>query len=353
MRPVRCLTAASTWATIGAVLVLPHRIREGYPMFHRAVPLILLLLLIAPSTVIAQGKAKAKSPPERPEPTVADFAYGHDSPRQVFDFWQADREQSEKPTPVVLLIHGGGWQNGDKTGYGESSIQPFLDAGISVAAINYRFIPQAMEQQVEPPVKACLHDAARRMQTIRSKAKEWNVDPNANRGDRRFGGRLHVAVAGDARRPGRSRIAATRSRGESYAADVCGCAAVPRRRSTRSRFASGFPMPSTAGMRLASRGKAASGPMNLSCSLKTAIRCCRGLRSIRRSSWSARTTRRSIWTTRTRSNRRPRGQKEAGPDALGDVRRGAGGEAQATPAWKRCSRIRGTRMRSMGRPRSF
>ena len=35
-------------------------------------------------------------------------------------------------------------------------IQPFLDAGISVAAINYRFIPQAMEQKVEPPVKACL-----------------------------------------------------------------------------------------------------------------------------------------------------------------------------------------------------
>ena len=58
-----------------------------------------------------------------------------------------------------------------------SAIQPFLDAGISVAAINYRFIPQAMEQKVEPPVKACLHDAARALQTIRSKAKEWNLDP--------------------------------------------------------------------------------------------------------------------------------------------------------------------------------
>jgi acetyl esterase/lipase len=34
-----------------------------------------------------------------------------------------------------------------------------------------------MEQNVEPPVKACLHDAARALQTIRSKAKEWNIDP--------------------------------------------------------------------------------------------------------------------------------------------------------------------------------
>jgi acetyl esterase/lipase len=78
----------------------------------------------------------------------------------------------------VLLIHGGGWQNGDKSSYRNNTIQPYLDNGISVAAINYRFIRQAMEQKVEPPVKACLHDAARALQTIRSKAKEWNIDPN-------------------------------------------------------------------------------------------------------------------------------------------------------------------------------
>lgn len=110
------------------------------------------------------------------EPTVADFAYGRDSERQRLDFWRAE---SDEPTPVVLMIHGGGWVFGDKIGYGTvASIQPFLDEGISVAAINYRFIVQAMEQNVEPPVKACLEDAARALQTIRSKAKEWNVDPS-------------------------------------------------------------------------------------------------------------------------------------------------------------------------------
>jgi acetyl esterase/lipase len=110
----------------------------------------------------------------RPDPTVADFEYGRESERQRFDFWRA---KSEKPTPLVLLIHGGGWRNGDKSSYGTNMIQPFLDAGISVAALNYRFIEQAMEQKVEPPVKACLHDAARALQTLRSKAKEWNLDP--------------------------------------------------------------------------------------------------------------------------------------------------------------------------------
>jgi acetyl esterase/lipase len=136
--------------------------------------LVVCLLAALCSSAVAQEKAKKKEPPSRPEPTAADFAYGQDSERQKFDFWQA---KSDTPTPLVLLIHGGGWMGGDKTGYGTSAIQPFLDAGISVASLNYRFIPQAMEQKVEPPVKACLHDAARALQTLRSKAKQWNLDP--------------------------------------------------------------------------------------------------------------------------------------------------------------------------------
>jgi acetyl esterase/lipase len=136
--------------------------------------LVVALLLICPLPALAQDKAKARQAPQRPDPTAADVVYGEDSERQKFDFWQA---KSATPTPLVLLIHGGGWMGGDKTSYGSGVIQPLLDAGISVAAINYRFISQAMDQHVEPPVKACLHDAGRALQTLRSKAKEWNLDP--------------------------------------------------------------------------------------------------------------------------------------------------------------------------------
>lgn len=142
--------------------------------------MLALLLLVYPTCLVAQTKPAAKQPaaskqlPARPTPTVTDFAYGKEHPRQVFDFWQA---RSDKPTPVVLLIHGGGWKGGDKKMYGAAAIQPYLDAEISVASLNYRFIVHAMEQKVEPPVKACLHDAARALQTIRSKAHKWNLDP--------------------------------------------------------------------------------------------------------------------------------------------------------------------------------
>jgi acetyl esterase/lipase len=108
-------------------------------------------------------------------PTVADLPYGQESERQKLDFW---KPQSDKPTPVVLMIHGGGWIRGDKSGYNANAVRPYLEHGIAVVRLNYRFIPQAMEQKVDPPVKACLFDAARALQTVRSKAREWNIDPN-------------------------------------------------------------------------------------------------------------------------------------------------------------------------------
>ena len=119
-------------------------------------------------------KTPAKKGPPPPSPTMANVKYG-DHPRQAFDFW---KPESDSPTPVLVFIHGGGWMNGDKSGVSGAQVKRFLEKKVAVAAINYRFIPQAMEQKVEPPVKAPLYDAARALQLIRSKATEWNIDPN-------------------------------------------------------------------------------------------------------------------------------------------------------------------------------
>jgi acetyl esterase/lipase len=137
----------------------------------RLLPAALVLLLAGTPALQAQQKKQGKKAP-RPTPTAANVAYGKHE-RQVLDFWQA---KSDWPTPLVLFIHGGGWQNGDKSGLSGAAIQRYLDAGISVAAINYRFVKQAVAEKVEPPVKAPLHDAARALQLIRSKAREWNLD---------------------------------------------------------------------------------------------------------------------------------------------------------------------------------
>jgi acetyl esterase/lipase len=103
-----------------------------------------------------------------PTPT-AEIAYG-DHPRQKIWYWKAD---TTEPAPLLFFIHGGGWRGGDHTSVA-SLLSPMLKEGISVASIEYRYVQQA--QEVEPPVKAPLHDAARALQVVRSKAKEWNID---------------------------------------------------------------------------------------------------------------------------------------------------------------------------------
>jgi acetyl esterase/lipase len=126
------------------------------------------IVLLAPS--VAQVRKKAAA--ERPVPTYANVSYGTHE-RQVLDFWQAKGDQA---TPLVLAIHGGGWQNGDKNSLGGGEIRQYLKAGISVAAINYRYVKQAAALHIEPPVKAPLEDAARALQFLRSKAGEWHID---------------------------------------------------------------------------------------------------------------------------------------------------------------------------------
>jgi acetyl esterase/lipase len=119
-----------------------------------------------------EKKDEKKQPPKPPiEPTAGNVKYGP-HPRNVLDFWQA---KSDKPTPVVFCIHGGGWRGGDKSGY-YRDVKTYLDAGISVVTINYRLINPADKDQTSPPVKAPLEDAARALQFVRSKAKEWNID---------------------------------------------------------------------------------------------------------------------------------------------------------------------------------
>jgi acetyl esterase/lipase len=118
----------------------------------------------------AAGALAADAPP----PTEADVAYaGH--PKQVLHFWKAE---SDRPTPLLFFIHGGGWQAGERMNRSLLSMLPsLLKEGISAVSIEYRFIREAVGEGVQPPVKAPLYDAARALQFVRSKAGPWNIDP--------------------------------------------------------------------------------------------------------------------------------------------------------------------------------
>ena len=99
-----------------------------------------------------------------PTPTFGNVKYGEHE-RNVFDFWQA---KSANPAPLLVFIHGGGWRGGDKSALPPETLKFMLAHGVSVASINYRYSQLAK-------LPAPVHDAARAIQFIRSKAGEWNL----------------------------------------------------------------------------------------------------------------------------------------------------------------------------------
>lgn len=120
----------------------------------------------SPANASNRAAKKQDTAREAIRPTYADEKYDEHE-RNVLDFYQAP---SDKPTPLVIYIHGGGFVGGNKN-VAPAQLRGFLDAGISVAAIHYRFVNG---KDVIFPVPQ--HDGARALQFLRSKSKEWNID---------------------------------------------------------------------------------------------------------------------------------------------------------------------------------
>ncbi len=121
---------------------------------------VLLGLLFCPIPSFAQ--------PAPLQPTLPDVRYGKYD-RNVLDVYQA---QTEQPAPVLIYFHGGGWVGGDKK---PVNAAPFVRSGITVVAANYRFTQGHADAA---PYPAPLEDGARVVQFVRSKAEEWNIDPD-------------------------------------------------------------------------------------------------------------------------------------------------------------------------------
>lgn len=145
----------------------------------------LMVLVTLGTSVAARAADTPKKPPAQPSavtnkkvetyavvPTMKDVAYGK-HPKQVMHFWKA---VSDKPTPVLFFIHGGGWTGGNRSSGLNALLPEMLKNGISVVSVEYRFISEATKDGVVPPVKGPLSDAARALQFVRSKASEWNID---------------------------------------------------------------------------------------------------------------------------------------------------------------------------------
>ena len=102
----------------------------------------------------------------RPTPTHANVRYGPHE-RNVLDLYLA---KSATPRPLVLYIHGGGFRGGDKRSLNPNEAKSLLNAGFSIAALNYRLTNTA-------PAPAAYLDCGRALQFLRHNAAKWNINP--------------------------------------------------------------------------------------------------------------------------------------------------------------------------------
>jgi acetyl esterase/lipase len=104
------------------------------------------------------------------EPKVhRDLAYGESkNERQTLDVYAPTEGKNH---PVVVWIHGGGWQSGDRKEVHKKP-QAFVDRGFVFVSINYRLLPDKVT------IKQMAGDVAKAIRWVHDHAKDYGGDPD-------------------------------------------------------------------------------------------------------------------------------------------------------------------------------
>jgi acetyl esterase/lipase len=136
-------------------------------------PLLLLLTSSAWTQDLSSQKQNAQTAAEKSQVELRlDQPYaGNENPKQKVDLYLPKKRNTDNPLPVVALIHGGGWVNGDRLGYAGAAIQFARTGDYASVAVGYRLTKEAHWP-------AQVYDCKAAIRWIRAHAKEFNLDPD-------------------------------------------------------------------------------------------------------------------------------------------------------------------------------
>lgn len=134
------------------------------PFFLFAVSSVLAQELSAPKQALLSNAEKNQVEVKLDQPYA-----GNDNPKQMVDVYLPKKRNGDKPLPVVAMIHGGGWVNGDRLGYAALGIQLARTGDYAAVGVGYRLSKEAhWPSQV--------YDCKAAIRWIRAHAKEYNLD---------------------------------------------------------------------------------------------------------------------------------------------------------------------------------
>ncbi|MEW5720699.1 MAG: alpha/beta hydrolase fold domain-containing protein, partial [Chloroflexota bacterium] len=133
---------------------------------------IVLIELDAQTAPVARATATPQTVEAKPGASYRDITYcTPDGVAQKMNLFYP-KQLSDKPMPITVYIHGGGWTAGDKgSGAGSADMQGLLERGFIVASLNYRLAPQYKWPAQITDVKCAIRH-------LRANAATYKLDPN-------------------------------------------------------------------------------------------------------------------------------------------------------------------------------
>jgi acetyl esterase/lipase len=106
-------------------------------------------------------------------PSTRDVPYASDDARQRLDVYPASRGC---PAPVVVWVHGGGWQRGDKRNQMDDKVRLWNEAGYTVVSVDYRLT----DLTAATPVRFPTHneDVAAAVAWVHDHVADYGGDPD-------------------------------------------------------------------------------------------------------------------------------------------------------------------------------
>ncbi len=129
-------------------------------------PLLLTVLLATLVSGHGQGPQPALPTGAQAHRNLAYVAGGHE--RQKLDLYLPEKKGAA-PLPVIIWVHGGGWQNGSKDGCPPLRAG-YLARGYAVASLGYRLSSHAV-------FPAQIEDCKAALRWLRAHAAEYGLDP--------------------------------------------------------------------------------------------------------------------------------------------------------------------------------
>lgn len=141
--------------------------------------LLIVLVTLSGTTGFATNRPSSSKPKRiKVRPTFTDgirsegsiiFSYVDEKRRRRLTLDLYRPEKADKPSPVIVMFFGGGWQNG-RPGL-------FAPLGQRLAQLGYVTVVPEYRLSGEAPFPAAVHDCKAAVRWIRKYAKRYNADP--------------------------------------------------------------------------------------------------------------------------------------------------------------------------------